>query len=355
MSYDLPFIKSMLPEYLERSGISITKRTATHLECLCPLHQDGNPSFTADLVAGVWVWKCWPCGTGGTVIDLHARLNGLDAKSFDCIKEAAEALQISPDERYQVPRVSPIERGQRRRDAEETAKQDALTKHLNQRLAEKLDYFSHHHWFPDWRDALDEGTLITLKDRRHDSRLFIESLFQDDEIVWMGETYESGREENRHNFRPVSDWLELDQLPPRVAAGTFHRGSISRNSESVDNSPFIVIESDDLIGHEPRDEKERDQNKAASFALFFYCQEKLGLHPRAVIDTGNKSLHLWFDRPPPDEFSALLKLADGLRIDRGLLERCQCSPLRLPGTIHEKTNNPAELYFINPKHDSNSK
>jgi hypothetical protein len=352
MKYDLNLLKSRLPDYLRAIGCDLNFKHDTTFTTACPIHGGEKQNFKADQKPdGTWVWHCFSgCGgKGGDTIKLHAKLNGILSGSFESIKGTAEVLHVEPDEHHQAPRISVIERERRRREAEEEAKQEALTSHLNQQLDEKLDYFSYRHWFDDWRHALDAGTLITLKDRRQDSHLFIESLFNPDEIIWMGETYESGLEQHRQNFRPVSDWIKLDQLPPRVAAGTFQRGSISRNSESVDQAPFIVIESDELIGHQPTNPEEREMNKAASFALFFFCIEKLGLHPRAVIDTGNKSLHLWFDRPPPDEFSALLKLADGLRIDKGLLERCQSSPLRLPGTIHEKTNNAAELYFINPK------
>ena len=39
------------------------------------LHSDRSPSFTADVIAGVW--KCWPCNLGGTVIDPHADKVGI--------------------------------------------------------------------------------------------------------------------------------------------------------------------------------------------------------------------------------------------------------------------------------------
>lgn len=355
MKYDLHLLKSLLPEYLRAIGCDLHFKNDDSFTTACPIHGGQKQNFHANRKpSGIWIWHCFSgcSGIGGTTIDVHAGLNGIDAKTLECIQGVAEAVQVSPDESVNVPRISIRHPQKRRQEAEEKARQEALTKHLDSHLINRLHPFKHDHWFHDWRDALESGTLILLKERRDDSRLFIESLFHPDDIIWMGETYESGEQRHSENFRPTSKWFEQDYLPPRVSAGTFHEGAFSRCSGNVNSTPFIVIESDELIGTKPTSPEEREQNKALSFALFFYCQEKLGLHPRAVIDTGNKSLHLWFDSPPPDELSALLKLAEGLRIDKGLLKGCSFSPLRLPGTIHEKTNNPAELRFINPKHDS---
>jgi hypothetical protein len=106
MSYDLELIKGMLPEYLERIGTVITKRTETHLECHCPLHADTSPSFSADLIAGVWVWKCWPCNLGGTVIDLHADLHGLPRHCLEAIHGPAEVLGISDSGDFRAKSVT---------------------------------------------------------------------------------------------------------------------------------------------------------------------------------------------------------------------------------------------------------
>jgi hypothetical protein len=353
--YNLSELKALLPEYLRAIGTEVFMTSENQLTAACPIHRGVKRNFHAKLMPdGNWVWICRSgCGgDGGTTLHLHARLHGLDAKTIQCISGVAEALGIEPDKTRAIPMVSPEERAHRQRDHEEKAKAEAearsLAGHLRGTLEQRLDWFAHHHHFADWRDALKGGSLVGLEGREHDAHLMASSLFHHEDVLWLGETYESGKEFHRDNFRPCSEWLASNYLPPRLAAGIFKAGSISRSAENVAKSPFIVIESDDLIGHTPTTDKEREQNKAMSFALFFYCQEVLKLHPRAVIDTGNKSLHLWFDRPEPAEFLALLELAEGLRIDKGLLKQCPFSPLRMPGTIHEKTNRPAELLFVNP-------
>lgn len=73
-----PIIRTM-----EQRGHSfITKgKEAT---CICPFHADNSPSFRVNVEKGAWF--CDPCGTGGSVIDLIMKLDGLT------VKEAMEKL-----------------------------------------------------------------------------------------------------------------------------------------------------------------------------------------------------------------------------------------------------------------------
>ena len=350
MPYDIDNLKANLPEYLERIGAQVTYLGENRLKCHCPLHDDARPSFTADFKGGAWVWHCFPCGRGGSVIDLEGYRAGTSPGSYESFKGVAEVLGITEDRHEGKPFVSDQERLQRlqRANAEEAKRKSQEL--ITQRLDDKLDSFLKPYRRRAWRADLGSGSLFDPRPIARDPHFFIKSMFHSDQIIWMGETYDSGNDWNKDNFRPCGEWLNQLSLPPRVAAGTFNAGTISRARDSVLDAPFIVIESDNLIGHKPRNEQEREQNKAESFALFWHCQEVLKLYPRAVIDTGNKSLHLWFDRPEPDELSALIKISQGLRIDTDLLKNCASSPMRLPGTIHEKTDRPAELLFTNYKH-----
>ena len=61
-----------LLEYCKALGWELKKR-GRNWECLCPLHDDKNPSFKISETHNVW--KCFGCDTGGSVIDLHAKLN----------------------------------------------------------------------------------------------------------------------------------------------------------------------------------------------------------------------------------------------------------------------------------------
>ncbi|MBS0657908.1 MAG: hypothetical protein JSR82_06635 [Verrucomicrobia bacterium] len=180
----------------------------------------------------------------------------------------------------------------------------------------------------------------------HDWHLLLGALFGPEDVLWIGDPTDSGREEHAARFRPRDAWRACWTRPGnRLAAGSFLAGSISRGRASVARSPFVVVESDELIGHKPQTDADREANKCASAALFHFL-ERVGLRLRAVIDTGGKSLHGWFDRPAEEVLSGLRARAEALRIDAGLLDRCAWSPLRLPGCIHEKTGRAARLLFL---------
>lgn len=351
MSYDLDLIKSMLPEYLEHIGIVITRRTDTHLECLCPLHSDSSPSFTADLIGGVWVWKCWPCDLGGTVIDLHADLNGISRRSHEAIIGTAELLGVS-DNGESLPTMTADQRkanpGRIAEQAEQLRKKekiDSITDALSHRRERILaPYLSE-----SWRaDLWDDSPTILDSPIEDDAKLFIRSLYLPEDILWLGDQFDSGKPEHSANFRAASAWLTLESLPPRMASGTFKQGVHSRSDSNLISSPFIVIESDDLIGHKPTDDLEREENKMLCAALILLCRDRFKLTLRAVIDTGGKSLHGWFDRPSPEALEALLSIAGGLAIDAAVVARA-ANPLRLPGCLHKSTARPACLLYLNSK------
>jgi hypothetical protein len=342
----------MLPHYLERYWPEkIYRRTKTGFQLHCPFHEDKTPSFTADNKKSTWLFKCFSCGQAGSIIDLHAGTTGLDPRSYEAIQATAQAVGIqleqsarpSPIERREWARHRQEARSQALGSAKEKETQQMLITYQRRTLNQKLSPYLSKDWRADlwhssplWTDTPEESTLA-----------FLSILFSPKETLWMGEPYDTGQERHRKNFKRARDWLKEDCLPPRIAAGIFHPGSFSRSKENLESSSLFIIESDDLIGKKPTNAGERNENKALSYALAGYCQAKLGLHLRAVIDTGNKSLHLWFDRPPPKAFAAVRTLAPGLRIDTGLLDSCATAPLRMPGCIHEKTQLPATLLYLN--------
>jgi hypothetical protein len=351
MSYDLDVIKSLLPDYLQRIGIAIAKQTDTHLECCCPLHADTKPSFTADLINGVWLWKCWPCDVGGTVIDLHADKEGISRSGREAIEGAAEVLGIRDD--GELPQ--PMTESQRRAKADAEARQAderrekekvaRITEDLTHRRKSILEPYLSDSWRADFWDTSPVTLDSPVAD---DAHLTVRALFSSDDTLWLGGQFDSGKPEHAANFKTAADWLKLDKLPERIASGTFKKGSISRSDSSLTRSPFIVIESDDLIGHKPADDDEREDNKRLCAALICLCRDRLKLTLRAVIDTGGKSLHGWFDRPPNEALEALLSIAQGLAIDVDVIARAN-NPLRLPGCIHQTTGRPARLHFLNSK------
>ena len=76
---DLLKIKMGMPEYLTRIGLE-PRVKGNKLSCCCPVHDDTNPSFDADLKEDGWVAICRSCGFAGSVIDIHKEIFGLDTK-----------------------------------------------------------------------------------------------------------------------------------------------------------------------------------------------------------------------------------------------------------------------------------
>jgi hypothetical protein len=92
----LDALKARLPDYLQSLGLEPRLR-GRQLSCRCPLHADSKPSFTATRKDGVWLWHCFPCAKGGTIIDLHAALLSTDAAS--AIRDLIQ--------RYEAPLFAP--------------------------------------------------------------------------------------------------------------------------------------------------------------------------------------------------------------------------------------------------------
>lgn len=45
---------------------------------LCPFHEDRNPSFSVNIMTGLWF--CFGCGESGNVLSFYAKLHGLSYK-----------------------------------------------------------------------------------------------------------------------------------------------------------------------------------------------------------------------------------------------------------------------------------
>lgn len=107
--------------------------------------------------------------------------------------------------------------------------------------------------------------------------------------IWIGELWETGSSEYKDRFRPCKEWLKCTSCPgPHISLGFFKTGSTSRNKESIVWQRFIVAESDSL-------------SKGQFGNIINYVQHHLKL--RAIVDTGGKSLHAWFDEPRPPKIN----------------------------------------------------
>lgn len=69
-----------LPELLASYGIKIRSKPNGASFALCPFHDDKIPSLSVSRKADVWLWHCFACRIGGTVIDFVMKKEGLSLR-----------------------------------------------------------------------------------------------------------------------------------------------------------------------------------------------------------------------------------------------------------------------------------
>lgn len=186
--------------------------------------------------------------------------------------------------------------------------------------------------FP-WEVAdIQRGSPGAIPTEPRDHWRSVVGLFQPNDVIWIGDVYDSGKPENAGNFRSREDWLSLAVVPgPFTCPSTFKIGSSSRGNEALVQRRFLVVESDTLT---------KDQVGA----VFRWLREEAELRLRAIVDTGGKSLHGWFDDPNPDEWKDLRLVLPELQCDPKLFTPSQ--PVRLPGAFRGESSRFQQLLFI---------
>jgi len=174
-----------------------------------------------------------------------------------------------------------------------------------------------------------------LQDPYDDWRLLLR-LFKPEDIVWIGSKYASCNDKKSdaekakctQYFRKVSDWINEKEAPEQFTCPSIFRpGTYSRCNNSVLKRRFLVIESDTLT-------------KPQMAAVINWCTKFLRL--RAIVDTGGKSLHGWFNTPAPAVLADLRLILPNLgrapgeppTLDPALFKLAQ--PCRLPGAWRER-------------------
>jgi hypothetical protein len=153
-------------------------------------------------------------------------------------------------------------------------------------------------------------------------------LFDPGDVIWIGDRNNSGSEACSCHFRTVEHWLDRPWSTRRnspipiqswgqlTCPAVFKPGSYSRCKANILQQPYIVLESDTL-------------SKDKSGGLFRWLDKNDILRLRCVVDSGNKSLHGWFEMPPAKHIPILKKVLTVLGCDRSMFSPSQ--PVRLPG------------------------
>lgn len=158
-------------------------------------------------------------------------------------------------------------------------------------------------------------------------------LFNPNDVIWMGGTYDSGKAEHQAHFRCAHDWLKENAVKGQFTCpATFKNNSFSRCNDDVLARRFLVVESDVL-------------NRDQVGAVFRWINQEVGLPLRAVVDTAGKSLHGWFDFPKKQTFDELQIVLPHLGCDPGLFRASQ--PCRMPGALRDGKFQ--KLIYLNEK------
>ncbi len=187
---------------------------------------------------------------------------------------------------------------------------------------------------------------VILDGMEPDWHLLLSTLHPSDAVLWTGSVHHSGPGHERH-FQPWPALLEShpDGPPgPMTCPSTFHPGSCRRDAASLAASPYVVVEADEAIGYKPATPAERALNVARNLAILRWLRDEAGWNLRAIVHTGGKSCHGWFDRPPDPYLEELRAIAPALGIDAGVFSPTH--PVRLPGVIHEKTGHLSRLLYL---------
>jgi hypothetical protein len=184
------------------------------------------------------------------------------------------------------------------------------------------------------RDAVIEKympKIRELNDFLHDaeSQWFIHWMFSPYDWVWIGQPEMTG-ENWKTNFRAAGAWI----LPPpswKFICPNPLRTCWDRKNENIAEYRHLVLESDSL-------------NMLESRAMFEAVEDIFLLKLKAIVFSGNKSLHGWFEHPGLPWLALHKPLLVAMGFDAKTMSPSQ--PVRLPGVVRENGKRQELLWII---------
>jgi hypothetical protein len=223
-------------------------------------------------------------------------------------------------------RLTPEERCQQQKRKALEARTDYLIRGAKASLPGILRDFA-----VDPAELFESSPVQLGDDATNDWRLLLE-LFNPDDVVWIGETHQSGNPRFARHFRTAREWLSADSVSGSFTCpSSFKPGVSSRSNENIAAQRFLVVESDTL-------------SKAEHCAVFSWCRQFLEL--RAIVDTKNRSFHGWFDFPNEECFAELKIILPALGCDSKMFTPSQ--PCRLPGAIRQDGKAETDAHPLDP-------
>ena len=256
----------------------------------------------------------------------HANKNGrrdcavyLDqVPTLHCVHQSCSAVVEATNKALRNAILNGAPVGTRRLTAEEKAqsKQRQDNERIRQRAAKALPQMLVEFAWP-YADIL-AASPVKLEGREADHWRLLLGQFNPDDVVWIGDTFDSGKPAHAAHFKTAREWLAHNAAPgPYLCPVTFKNTSIARSNDNVVERRFIVVESDTLT---------RDQVGS----VFRWLREACELKLVAIVDTAGKSLHGWFEFEA-DLLDDMKLVLPALQCDPKLFTPAQ--PVRLPGAL----------------------
>ena len=163
--------------------------------------------------------------------------------------------------------------------------------------------------------------------------------FRPKDVLWIGQEFQSGPKYTNH-FRTLEEWTRKPP-PPNwnfTVASTFRPGSCNRNSESVAQRRYLVLESD------RKDDAGNPASQEEQWAMFAWAQADLGLKLKHILFSGNMSFHAWAIWPGEDWLDKHEPALVAMGFDKSTMRKAQ--PVRLGGAIHLDTKKRQEVLWL---------
>lgn len=342
----------------------------------CPFHDEKSGSFKVNEQRNAY--KCFGCPAKGDVIAYYLARRGLDPKRGfpDAIRALGARAGIMVEHSGKAFERRP-QRPKRTREQIEQEKQERIALALAERARMAMEAILREYAWTVADLTQESPVQVDPEDGRAQARALL-GLFDPEDVVWTGEVkhsiakeddremppedwkwgvtrWQEWRAEVRGHFRRAADWMgRMDEVSPgpRICGCVFKPGLVSRSLESVARERFLVIEHDKL-------------NLDAQASLLRWLWQRARLNLRAVVFTGGKSLHGWYDAPLPHERARLRVMLCGIteqivvdgrgkNVTRGGLGFDSATfnpvqPWKLPGWPHPKTGVPAQLLWMGGK------
>ncbi|MFZ2656852.1 MAG: CHC2 zinc finger domain-containing protein, partial [Victivallales bacterium] len=260
--------------------IDILSRYGIHakqgINISCPLgkHEDKNPSF--NLYAGGEKFKCFSCGASGDALDLEAAMSGQGLKEVIQTLTGGEIRKLRTHTRPpDKPREITL-----KNDFSEYVK-DYQSATYNEICADLWELSDFRPDYPTDQNPAAEGAE------------FLRALYEPEDFLFIGSQFDA---KNPERVKSRDEWIMTIQADgvkfPLICVNPVHlEGTANGNGEtSFRTAANIAKHKYSLI--------ENDRASLRDQAAFWLKMIQSGFPVRALIFSGNKSLHAIFEANP---------------------------------------------------------